>query len=191
MWQVYAIFISCGCEHCYIHTPRINLVCMLASFGGPKRRRRTLTSVCFSIHNLLLQTFNESRRRIWADSFHLIDEPFEHILINSSRKLLAIQIEIIIHHDSSEYGGCIYSKFKRGSGEVIQGFPILHYRLCFLQCDWWREISLDQKVININEAQGITWMSPNPLSQVGSGHKNTPTTDHGNAQSTKINCNSV
>ena len=154
---------------------------MLASFPGPKRRRRMLTSVCFSIHNLLLQTFNESRRRIWADSFHLIDEPFEHILINSSRKLLAIQIEIIIHHDSSEYGGCIYSKFKRGSGEVIQGFPILHYRLCFLQCDWQREISLDQKVININEAQGISRMSPDPLSQVGSGHKNTPTTDHGNA----------
>ena len=93
-----------------------------------------LTSVCFSIHNLLLQTFNESRRRIWADSFHRIDEPFEHILINGSRKLLAIQKEIIIH-DSPEYGGCIYSKFKRGSGEVIQGFPTLHYRLCFLQCD--------------------------------------------------------
>ena len=36
-----------------------------------------------------------------------------------------------------------------------QGFPVLHYRLCFLQCDWRREISL-QKVINVNEAQGIT-----------------------------------
>ena len=37
------------------------------------------------------------------------------------------------------------------------------YRLCFLQCDWWREISL-QKVINVNEARGIGRMSPDPLS---------------------------
>ena len=39
---------------------------------------------------------------------------------------------------------------------------MLHYRLCFLQCDWWREISL-QKVININEAGGISQLSPDPL----------------------------
>ena len=46
--------------------------------------------------------------------------------------------------------------------EVAQNF-----RCCatdsFLQCDWQREISL-QKVININEARGISWMSPDPLS---------------------------
>ena len=48
---------------------------------------------------------------------------------------------------------------------------MLHYRLCFLQCDWWREISL-QKVINVNEARGISQISPDPfLSLVGSGHE--------------------
>ena len=36
--------------------------------------------------------------------------------------------------------------------KVAKGFPVLHHRLCILQCDWWREISL-QKVINFNEAQ--------------------------------------
>ena len=40
-----------------------------------------------------------------------------------------------------------------------QGFSALHYRLCFLQCDWRRQISL-QKVTNVNEVQGIGWTSP-------------------------------
>ena len=40
---------------------------------------------------------------------------------------------------------------------------MLHYRLSFLQCDWRRDISL-QKVINVNEARGISRMSPDPLS---------------------------
>ena len=40
-----------------------------------------------------------------------------------------------------------------------QGFSALHYRLCFLQCDWRRQISL-QKVTNVNEVQEIGWMSP-------------------------------
>ena len=45
-----------------------------------------------------------------------------------------------------------------------QEFPVLHYRLCFLQCNWRRDICL-QKVININEARGISRMSPDPLSR--------------------------
>ena len=49
---------------------------------------------------------------------------------------------------------------------------MLHYRLCFLQCDCQRETFL-QKVINVNEAQGISQMSPDPLSQVGSGDETT------------------
>ena len=44
----------------------------------------------------------------------------------------------------------------------------MHYRLYFLQCDWRRDVSL-QKVINVNEARGISRMSPDPLSLVGSG----------------------
>ena len=48
---------------------------------------------------------------------------------------------------------------------------MLHCRLCFLQCVWRRENSL-QKVININEAWGIDQMSLDPLlSWVGSGHE--------------------
>ena len=55
-----------------------------------------------------------------------------------------------------------------------QGFPVLHYRLYFLQCDWRREISL-QKVIIVNEARGIGRMSPDVSlsSWVGSGHETT------------------
>ena len=50
---------------------------------------------------------------------------------------------------------------------------MLHYRLCFLQCDWQRDISL-QKAINVNEAQGIGQTSPDPLlSWVGSGQETT------------------
>ena len=41
---------------------------------------------------------------------------------------------------------------------------MLHCRLCFLQCDWRGEISL-QKLINVNEARGISRMSPDPLSR--------------------------
>ena len=51
-----------------------------------------------------------------------------------------------------------------------QDFPMLHYRLCFLQCDWRREISI-RKVINVNETRGISRMSPDPLSWVGSGNE--------------------
>ena len=59
--------------------------------------------------------------------------------------------------------------------EVGKGFlRVLHYRLCFLQCDWQREISL-QKVINVIEVRGITQMSPDPLLVwVGSGHETIP-----------------
>ena len=35
-------------------------------------------------------------------------------------------------------------------------------RLCFLQCNWQREIFL-QKVINVKEAQAIAHTSPDPL----------------------------
>ena len=45
-----------------------------------------------------------------------------------------------------------------------QGFLVSHYRLCFLQCGWWREIFF-QKVINVDEAPG---MSPD-LSSCGCG----------------------
>ena len=55
-----------------------------------------LSDVDISIHLQVnynnIQTFNESRRCIWADSLHLTDKSLEHILVNSSRKLLAIQI---------------------------------------------------------------------------------------------------
>ena len=37
-----------------------------------------------------------------------------------------------------------------------------HYRLCFLQCDWWTKNS-PQKANNVNEAQGICQTSPDPL----------------------------
>ena len=43
-----------------------------------------------------------------------------------------------------------------------QGFQVFHYRLWFLQRDLRREISL-QKVINVNEAQGTSRTSPDPL----------------------------
>ena len=49
-----------------------------------------------------------------------------------------------------------------------QGFPVSRYRLCFLQCDyryWRREIPL-RKVINNNETQGISRISPDPLGGV-------------------------
>ena len=44
----------------------------------------------------------------------------------------------------------------------IQGFPVIRYTLCFLQCDCWRGVSL-QRVININEVQWIGRTSPDPL----------------------------
>ena len=55
--------------------------------------------------------------------------------------------------------------------KVAKTFWCCSHRLCFLQCDWWKEISL-QKVINVNEARGIGWMSPDPLlSRVESAHE--------------------
>ena len=54
--------------------------------------------------------------------------------------------------------------------EVAKGFQ-LQLQIVFLQCDWQREKSL-QKVININEVQGISRTSTDPLlSQLGSGHE--------------------
>ena len=46
--------------------------------------------------------------------------------------------------------------------EVAKDFRCCNHRLCFLQCDWQTENSL-QKVINVNEARGIDQMSPDPL----------------------------
>ena len=34
--------------------------------------------------------------------------------------------------------------------EVAKNFQCFNHRLCFLQCDWWLENSL-QKTINVNE----------------------------------------
>ena len=47
-----------------------------------------------------------------------------------------------------------------------QGFSALHYRLCFLQCDWRRENSL-QKVINVNEALRDQLCITRPSSLIG------------------------
>ena len=46
--------------------------------------------------------------------------------------------------------------------KVAKTFRCCDHRLCFLQCDWQREISL-QKVIKVNEAKEISQMSPDPL----------------------------
>jgi len=46
--------------------------------------------------------------------------------------------------------------------KVAKTFRCCSHRLCFLQCDWWRGISL-HKVINVNEARGNGRMSPDPL----------------------------
>ena len=51
--------------------------------------------------------------------------------------------------------------------EVAKAFQCCNYRLCSLQCDWQKEIS-HQKAIKVNEARGISPMSPD---QMGSGHK--------------------
>ena len=52
---------------------------------------------------------------------------------------------------------------------------MLRYKLCFLQCDWQREHS-PQKVISVNEAQGISQTSPDSLLlRVGSGHETSST----------------
>ena len=46
--------------------------------------------------------------------------------------------------------------------EVAKNFRCCNHRLCVLHCDWYGENSL-QKAIKVNEAQGTSRMSPDPL----------------------------
>ena len=43
-----------------------------------------------------------------------------------------------------------------------QGFPVLQPQIVFLQYDWQIETSL-QRVINVNEARGVSQTSADPL----------------------------